>query len=50
MDLGHIYKVILSHPVVNLLTHYAEGTLSFQTHPVLELLIELLFHIVPSRY
>ena len=38
-------------PNINLLTHYAKGTLSFFfTYFKLELLIKLLFQIFPLRY
>ena len=35
---------------INLLTHYAKGTLSLFVYFSLELLIKLLFQIFPSRY
>ena len=35
---------------INLLTHYAKGTLYINSNLFIELLIKLLFHTVPSQY
>jgi hypothetical protein len=45
----HINIIYLASNI-NLLTHYAKGTLLLCIHFSLELLIKLLFHTFPSRY
>ena len=44
-----IYAKMLASNI-NLLTHYAKGTLLFIVYTLLELLIKLLFKSFPSRY